>query len=292
MGAVGSQVNMETRADEERGLTCGVCPRGCVLKEGMTGFCKARRNVNGRIRSVNYGMLTSLALDPIEKKPLRRFKGGSMIISVGSFGCSMDCPFCQNHDIARSDGRDVDIREFTPAEIARIAVRAAEDGNVGVAYTYNEPTVSWEFVRDTARLVRQEGMVNVLVTNGCASVRVLEEILPFMDAMNIDLKGFREDIYQRLGGRLKTVKAFIEKSCGKCHVEITSLIVPGFNDSPEDMERQCAWLSSIDPAIPLHITRYFPRYRMRGGEPTDIGLMKRLGEIAEKYLEYVYLGNI
>ncbi|MDE5588071.1 MAG: radical SAM protein, partial [Acetatifactor sp.] len=165
-------------------------------------------------------------------------------------------------------------------------------GNIGVAYTYNEPLVGWEYVRDTARLVREYGMVNVLVTNGTASQKVLEELLPWIDAMNIDLKGFREEYYRKLGGDLETVKAFITRAAESCHVELTTLIVPGENDSPEEMEAQAKWISALNPAIPLHITRFFPRYRMQDREATDVNQLYRLARTAERYLEKVYVGNV
>lgn len=165
-------------------------------------------------------------------------------------------------------------------------------GNIGVAYTYNEPLVGWEYVRDTAQLVREYGMVNVLVTNGTASQEVLEELLPWMDAMNVDLKGFREEWYRKLGGDLETVKAFIARAAESCHVELTTLIVPGENDSLEDMEAQARWISGISSTIPLHVTRFFPQYRMRDREATDVGQLYRLARMAGKYLEKVYVGNV
>ena len=163
--------------------------------------------------------------------------------------------------------------------------------NIGVAYTYNEPLVGWEFVRDTARLVREYGMQNVLVTNGTAGLETLEELLPWIDAMNIDLKGFREAYYRKLSGDLETVKAFIARAVESCHVELTTLIVPGENDSLEDMEAQAKWISGLCPSIPLHINRFFPRYRMRDREATDVGQLYRLAGTAEKYLEKVFVGN-
>ena len=183
----------------------------------------------------------------------------------------------------------------SPRQLADTALLWKEQkraGNIGVAYTYNEPLVGWEYVRDTARLVREYGMVNVLVTNGTASQKVLEELLPWIDAMNIDLKGFREEYYRKLGGDLETVKAFITRAAESCHVELTTLIVPGENDSPEEMEAQAKWISGLNPAIPLHITRFFPRYRMQDREATDVNQLYRLARTAERYLEKVYVGNV
>lgn len=183
----------------------------------------------------------------------------------------------------------------SPGQLAETALKWKEQkraGNIGVAYTYNEPLVGWEYVRDTARLVREYGMVNVLVTNGTSSQEVLEELLPWIDAMNIDLKGFREEYYRKLGGNLEVVKAFIERAAESCHVELTTLIVPGENDSLEEMEAQAKWISGIHPAIPLHITRFFPRYRMRDREATDVEQLYRLARTAKRYLDKVYVGNV
>ena len=271
---------------------CPVCPHHCRLKEGQTGRCRARQNREGKVTCINYGKLTSIALDPIEKKPLAFFHPGSMVLSVGSYGCNMNCMFCQNHDIA-AVGEDSFEKIYTasPEKLVAIAEEEKANGNIGIAYTYNEALVGYEFVIDTAVLVKQAGMMNVLVTNGNAEIPVLEEILPFIDAMNIDLKGFRPEIYEKLGGDLETVKSFIARSVQKSHVEITSLIVPGLNDSPEDMDEEAKWISALNPDIPLHITRYFPRHRYNE-PPTDISLMKELKTIAEKHLNRVLLGNV
>lgn len=274
---------------------CQVCMHHCALEPGQTGLCRARKNEGGEIICVNYGQITSLALDPIEKKPLHDFHPGSMILSVGSFGCNLRCPFCQNHEISMADGRELDAEQFSPRQLADLAFMWKEEkraGNIGIAYTYNEPLVGWEFVRDTAQLVREYGMVNVLVSNGTATLTVLESLLPFIDAMNIDLKGFREDYYRKLGGDLETVKAFIARAQESCHVELTTLIVPGENDSALDMEAQAKWIAALRPTIPLHITRFFPRYHMRDREATDVEQLYRLAGIAKKYLQKVYVGNV
>ena len=181
--------------------------------------------------------------------------------------------------------------EVSPERLCELAEEQRSRGNIGVAYTYNEALVGYEYVRDTARLVREAGMLNVLVTNGTAELPILEEILPYIDAMNIDLKGFTPEIYRHLGGDLETVKRFIARAARACHVELTTLVVPGMNDSTEDMRREAAWIAGIDPAIPLHITRYFPRYKMRR-PPTDIAVMRRLQDAAEEHLARVLLGNV
>ena len=270
---------------------CKVCMNACSLLEGQTGACGVRTMRNGVISPDNYGYITALALDPIEKKPIKNFHPGSYILSIGSYGCNLRCPFCQNHDISQAhSAEETYARRTTPEELCEI-VRNEKD-SIGLAYTYNEPLICYEFVRDCAKLIHDIGKHNVLVSNGEASAEVLSEILPYMNAMNIDLKGFRDEIYKAYGGDLGLVMGFIEAAARSCHVEITSLIVPGMNDSEEDMEAEAKWIASIDADIPLHITRYFPQYKMRDRAPTSVPLMKKLAEIASKYLNHVYLGNV
>ncbi len=271
---------------------CPVCPHHCNLQEGSIGRCRARINQSGKVVSSNYGKLTSIALDPIEKKPLAFFHPGSKVLSIGSFGCNMACPFCQNYDIAYAgENHFTELRTYTPERLTEIALDTVSEGNIGIAYTYNEALVGYEFVRDTAKLISEVGLLNVLVTNGNACIDILDEILPYIDAMNIDLKCFTEEGYKSLGGNFETVKAFIEEAHTDSHIEITSLIVPGLNDSLDDMEEEAKWIASIDPDIPLHITRYFPRFKYREA-PTDIGLMNELKGIADKHLSRVLLGNV
>lgn len=272
-------------------VVCPVCMHRCSLAEGQYGRCRARKNEKGRIVSANYGKLTSLALDPVEKKPLRRFFPGSSVVSVGSFGCNLSCPFCQNYEISMAGETEIPYREMTPEELAELAWRCRGQGSIGVAFTYNEPLVGYEFVRDTARLVRERGMKNVVVTNGSVELPVLEELLPFIDAMNIDLKGFTEEYYRKLGGNLETVKQFIRRAAESCHVELTTLIVPGENDTEEEMEQEARWISDFNPEIPLHVSRFFPRYQMEDRNATEVRKVYRLAETARKWLNHVYTGN-
>ena len=279
---------------------CEVCFRHCDISEGKRGACLARECRDGHVIPVNYGCITSLALDPIEKKPLRRFFPGSKILSAGSYGCNLFCPFCQNHDISRSDGTGFE-DVIDPEALTDIAVRYKDRGNIGIAYTYNEPLTGYVFVRDTAKLVRDAGLKNVLVSNGTAAIPVLEELLPYIDAMNIDIKSMSEQTYRDfLGGDLFTVREFIKRSVSDCHVELTMLIVPGMNDTDGEMRELTEWISGlkdkdgnlIGPGIPLHISRFFPRYKVADRPPTDIGRILALAEIAKEKLRYVYTGNI
>lgn len=273
--------------------TCQVCMHYCTLSPGQTGLCGARKNEDGKIVAANYGRITSLALDPIEKKPLNNFRPGSRILSIGSYGCNLRCPFCQNHEISMVREADTDCPYVSSERLADIALEQKKRaGNIGVAYTYNEPLVGWEYVRDTARLVKECGMVNVLVTNGTASLEILEELLPYIDAINIDLKGFQADYYRMLGGDFDIVKSFITRAVNSCHVELTTLIVPGENDSLEEMEEEARWIAALRPDIPLHITRFFPQYHMLDRSPTDVRRLYRLAETAGRYLTHVYVGNV
>lgn len=270
---------------------CQVCMHHCRLRPGEWGFCRARKNEGGAIECRNCGKISSMALDPVEKKPLAMFHPGSRILSVGSFGCNLRCPFCQNHEISMAGGTDFPLPYLSPEELLEQAERYRPAGNIGVAFTYNEPLVGWEYVRDTAKLLREAGMKSVLVTNGSASLSVLEEVLPFIDAMNIDLKGFREEFYQGLCGDLTTVKDFICRAARESHVELTTLIVPGENDAVQEMEEEARWIASVGEEIPLHVTRFFPRYHKMDREATEVGSVYRLADAARKYLRYVFVGN-
>ncbi len=273
-------------------MICDVCPRRCSIEEGKNGFCKGRGNREGRNVSLSYGKLTSIALDPIEKKPLARFHPGSRVLSVGTFGCNMDCPFCQNYSIASASEDDVRTRYLSPEELAGMAEELTEEGNIGLAFTYNEPMIGYEYVRDASLQSKKRGMKNVVVTNGCVLPKILEEVLPLADAFNIDLKSFSEETYRKLGGDLGTVQNFIKKAAERSHVEITTLIVPGMNDTEEEMKALSGWISSVDRSIPLHITRFFPRRRMYDRVPTDLDLLRRLSAAAEKNLDDVLIGNV
>ncbi len=282
---------------------CTVCFRQCGIKEGGYGFCGVRTCRNGKIVPENYGKITSLALDPIEKKPLARFYPGSKILSVGSYGCNLRCPFCQNYEISWSEqaATFADRAEtVTPAVLVQTAQHYEKQGNIGLAFTYNEPLIGYEFVRDTAKLAKEAGMKTVLVTNGSASLSVLEKLTPWVDAMNIDLKGFTDRYYAKvLGGNRQIVLDFITQSAKVCHAELTTLIIPGENDSEEEMREMTGWIASltdnagrrIGPEIPLHISRFFPRFRMTDRGATEVGLVYRLAEVAREQLNYVYTGN-
>ena len=281
-------VELPKKSDTSLGR-CFLCPHECVIKEGNHGICGVRKNINGQLIAESYGQITSVALDPIEKKPLYMFHPGTMILSVGSYGCNFRCPFCQNHGIAMPKER-LRCEKITPEGLVAFAQKAVAHGNIGVAYTYNEPLIGYEFVYDCAKLVRDAGLKNVLVTNGFISEEPLETILPYIDAMNIDLKGFASGFYQKIGGDLEAVKAVIKRASESCHVEVTTLVIPGENDG--DVEEIAKWLADVDASIPLHLSRFFPRNEYKNREPTPREMVLELKEVAGRYLEHVFVGNV
>ena len=274
---------------------CRVCFRHCDLKEGAKGFCGARVCRDGEVTASNYGRITSLALDPIEKKPLRNFYPGTKILSAGSYGCNLRCPFCQNSEISWGEEVnhfEVTAESITPEELTALAVKYKTQGNVGLAFTYNEPLVGYEFVRDTAKLIHEAGLKNVIVSNGTAELSVLDEISPYIDAMNIDLKCFDRDVYKTvLGGDLDMTTAFIREASKTAHVEITCLIVPGLNDDPDMMRKTAEWIASVSDELPLHVSRFHPCFHMTDRPATPVSTVYELARTASDILKYVYTGN-
>lgn len=271
---------------------CPICPRKCNLNEGQIGFCRARACINGVVTPINYGKISSIALDPIEKKPLFHFYQGSKILSVGSFGCNLRCPFCQNYQISMAGFQDIAYQNISPRQLTDLALKLAQEpaGNLGVAFTYNEPFIGYEFVRDCCILLKQAGLKTVLVTNGQINQQPLQNLLPLIDAMNIDLKGFTQKYYDYVDGDLNCVKQTIATAYDKCHVEITTLIVPTKNDNVTEMEQEAQWIASLSPEIVLHLSRYFPRYKSQI-DVTPLETLLLLQQTAKKYLNHVYIGN-
>ncbi len=269
---------------------CYLCPHNCVIKPGSTGVCRVRKNTGGDLYSLNYARIASLSMDPIEKKPLSRFHPGSMILSAGTFGCNLKCSFCQNWSIAH---KDADTVEMPPEQLVNKALEYKKAGNIGIAYTYNEPSIWYEYVYDCAAMANKRGLLNVLVTNGFIGEKPLMELLPYIDAMNIDVKAFTADFYKEIcKAALENVKKTVELAAPHCHVEVTTLVIPGLNDSVEEIAELSAWLASISTAIPLHLSRFFPNYRMTDRPPTPLQTLERARRKASEYLEYVYLGNV
>ena len=237
--------------------------------------------------------VTALALDPIEKKPLATFMPGSKIFSVGSLGCTMKCPWCQNYDIAQpNDPSSVPSREMSAEELVARALNLVPQGNVGIAYTYNEPLLRWREVLECAQLAHDNDLVNVMVTNGMASQRVIEELAPFIDAWNIDLKAGTQKNYDLCNGRLDSVKRTIEIASATSHVEVTTLVIPGYNDSSEELEGIASWIASVDRSIVWHVTRFFGRFKYADRMATPIATLERARAIGEHYLDTVIMGNV
>lgn len=278
--------------DKEEGgvCRCRLCPRHCRILPSQRGWCRTRWNDHGTLKALTYGLVTSAALDPIEKKPLAYFHPGAVILSLGSWGCNMNCAFCQNFEISQ---KEPESRKVSPDDVLRLARALTAEGNIGVAWTYNEPALSFEFIRDTAPLIKEAGLVNVMVSNGFISKEALEALLPLIDAWNIDLKGWNPDFYKTICGAARNpVLETIQRAHEVSHVELTNLVIPKENDDPQCFEDMARWIGSLSPAIPLHITRFFPRWRMMNRPPTPVSTLVSLGEIARKYLNHVKIGNV
>lgn len=275
---------------EDSKVHCYLCPHNCVIKPDGIGACRARKNIGGELYSLNYGQITSMGLDPIEKKPLYRFHPGSQILSAGTFGCNLKCSFCQNWSIAHENPRSI---KATPEELAQKALEFTDEGNIGIAYTYNEPSIWYEYVLETSKLAKEKGLANVLVTNGFITKEPLLELLPYIDAMNIDVKAFTASFYYDIcKGTLDNVLETVAIAVPKSHVEVTTLVVPGLNDALDEIGSLAKWLASISPEIPLHLTRYFPNYKMQDRPPTPRETLYKARDKALESLKYVYVGNV
>ena len=270
-------------------VKCLLCPHFCVLKNGQSGLCSTRKNIDGKLIVLNYNSITVMHMDPIEKKPLYHFKPGSLILSIGSYGCNFRCGYCQNHTI--SFGNLHDTIKTTPKHIAQRALDL--DINIGVAYTYNEPTVFYEMMRDTAIEVNKLGMDNILVSNGYINERPLRELIPNIQGANIDLKAFNQHFYEKITrGNLKDVLRTIEVLHSEgVHLEITHLLIQGFNDNINDFKEMINWISKVSPEIPLHVSRYYPAYKFTT-RATNPHLIKHYADVAKEKLKYVYMGNV
>ncbi|HCW51521.1 MAG TPA: AmmeMemoRadiSam system radical SAM enzyme [Clostridiales bacterium] len=270
---------------------CLLCPQDCRIRPGKVGFCRVRRNQDGVLVAVKYGRVASYAMDPVEKKPLYHFHPGTYVFSLGAYGCNLRCRHCQNWELSQGDGEDV---PFPPERAVETAAAWSDPQRpcIGLAYTYSEPLVWFEYVLDTARLARERGLKNVLVTNGYVREEPLKDLLPYVDAMNVDVKSFSTEFYREVcSGRLEPVLRTVETAhAAGCHVEVTCLLIPGLNDGDEEVERLCEWLAGISPEIPLHLSRYFPNWKMTRPE-TPVQTLRRAREIAARHLSYVYIGN-
>lgn len=283
-------------------VKCRLCPHECLIHPGRVGICYVRQNIEGTLYALTFGRVAARHLDPIEKKPLYHFHPGSTIFSVSGIGCSLGCPFCQNWELAhpkdkllKQDPRvvvDSLTEALSPHQAVDMALSYVSRKNIGIAYTYNEPLIWFEYLLDTAKLVRRNGLKNIIITNGYLNEKPFEELLPYIDAMNIDVKGFTNEFYHRLGGRLEPVLRLAEKAKRSCHVEITNLLIPGWNTDEEQIKELVDWVAdSLGVDTPLHFSRYFPARKLRL-PPTSISAMERAGQIGLERLKYVHLGNV
>ncbi len=274
-------------AEEGDALHCHLCPHECLLKPGQTGICGVRKNEGGILYSLNYGKIAASNVDPIEKKPLYHFYPGSQILSVGTFGCNLKCEFCQNHSIAHGTPETIFI---TPEDLVKRGTSIRD--NIGIAYTYNEPSIWYEYVLDTARLAKARGLKNVMVTNGYINAGALESLLPYIDAINIDIKAFSDGFYKNIcGARLEPVLRTVKMSARACHTEITTLVIDGLNSDIPELKVLGQWIGDIDREIPIHISRYYPAYRMER-PPTALRTVTAAANALKEYLDYVYIGNV
>jgi pyruvate formate lyase activating enzyme len=276
---------------EDAGVLCRLCPQFCRLKDGETGLCGVRREQNGTLYTLNYGLCAAMAMDPVEKKPLYHFYPGRPILSVGTVGCNLDCGFCQNWHLACNEP-GVESSYLSPSQLAGMLERYEESCPVGMAYTYSEPGMWFEYVLDTAKEVRNKGYKNVMVTNGYLNIEPLRTLLPYIDAFNIDVKAFQDGFYRNhCAGRLEPVLRYVEAAAEAAHVELTYLVIPTLNDSPDDIGRFADWVAAINPSIPVHFSRYYPQHRFTLPPPT-VQVMEAIRRLAQEKLEYVYLGNL
>jgi len=267
-------------------VQCRLCPKACRIADGRAGVCLGRVNSGGKLYCESYGKVVSMAMDPIEKKPLFHFYPGTQILSVATYGCNLSCPFCQNSEISK---QRVEGRETTPGQLVELA---RQNDSPGVCFTYTEPLVWFEYLMDACPQVRAAGLKNVLVTNGMINDEPLRELLPFVDAMNIDLKSIRPQFYSDfIGGDLETVKNTIRIARRECHIELTNLIIPGKNDSETELKELVEFVAGLGRDTVLHFSRYFPHFRC-DAPATPVATLERAYLIARKRLDYVYLGNV
>lgn len=268
---------------------CVLCPRNCLVADGGIGNCGARKNIGGKLFSLVYGKIASMAVDPIEKKPLHHFAPGSRTFSIATVGCNFHCRFCQNFEI--SQPKEIFGSDLSPRDVVSLAKKTSH----GISYTYTEPTIFYEFVLGIAKLAKKEGLYNVLVTNGYINAEPLKKLAPYIDAANVDIKSMSDAFHQKLCGvpSAKPVPETVRRMRKSgIHVEITNLVIPGENDSDGDFEALASWLASIDKSMPLHFSRYFPAYLMTS-PPTPITTLLRARSIAKKHgIQYVYVGNV
>ena len=278
--------------ENEKSVICMLCPHGCRLEDGKAGVCGVRENVEGTLYSLVYERPVAIHIDPIEKKPLYHFHPGAKILSIGTYGCNLSCSFCQNYDLSQEDDKRVldSVEEVNPGTIIKLC---KEHNLKFVAFTYNEPTVFYEYMLETAKLCKSNDIKTVVVSNGQINEAPLRELIKYIDAFNIDLKSFNADFYKKIcKGDIETTKNAIRIIVEeKKHLEVTFLLIEGYNDNENEFREYCTFIKNLNKNIVLHISRAFPRYKL-DFKTTPSSLLKKFGDIAKEYLDLVYLGNI
>jgi pyruvate formate lyase activating enzyme len=278
--------------EENKYIECLLCPQGCRLEDGKAGVCGVRENIEGKLYSLVYERPVAIHIDPIEKKPLYHFHPGEKILSIGTYGCNLSCSFCQNYDISQES--DKEAIQYIKQINSKSIINLCTDHNLKfVAFTYNEPTVFFEYMLEVAKLCKENGIKTVVVSNGQINEKPLRELIKYIDAFNIDLKAFDNDFYKRIckgdfETTKNTIRIIVEE---KKHIEVTFLLIEGYNDDENKFREYCTFLKNLDENIVLHISRAFPRHKLNFN-PTPIPLLKRFEKIAEEYLKYVYIGNV
>jgi len=271
---------------EDHKVRCDLCPHNCIIAPEQIGICRARKNISGILYAINYGETITISIDPMEKKPLYHFHPGKSILSIGPNSCNFSCKFCQNY---QSSQLKIPTKTINPPELVELC--RSHNCNF-VAFTYTEPTTWFEFILDASKLLKENNIKTVMVTNGFINQKPLSELLPYIDAMNIDLKAFDDKFYKTIcNGSLQPVLETIKTASKQCHIEITNLIITDENDSEKQINDLVDFVEDVNPNIPLHFSRYYPTYKMEN-PPTSVSTLEMAKKIAEKKLNFVYLGNI
>jgi len=283
---------------EDKNVVCELCPNNCFIPEGFTGWCGVRHNKKGKLYSLNYEKPVAIAIDPVEKKPLKFFHSGEKILSIGTYGCNLHCKNCQNFGISQAEYFKDKIKYTKTVSAKEIIKRTKEAGLKLIAFTYNEPTIFYEYMIEIAKLAKKAKIKTVLVSNGMIAEEPLKELLPYLDAANIDVKSFKNSFYKEVSSSLaiapiltlkNTLKTLFEAGV---HLELTHLVIPDYS-SKQEVDEICKWVKNeLSSEVPIHLSRFFPYYKMNNKPATDIKFLKELEKTAKKHLKKVIMGNV